>query len=117
MMNIQKYTFLRNNTYSILYFSFLIFVICFISNQHSYSQSPVNIDIDEFIDALIEKGDALVDENKYNEAIQYYDKALQIAPNDTETLFKKGDALYGLSSYTDAIQYFDKVLEIDPTLS
>ena len=48
------------------------------------------------MDALIEKGDALFDENKYDEAIEYYDRVLQVSPNDTETLFKKGEALFGL---------------------
>ena len=47
---------------------------------------------------------------------EYYDKVLQVAPNDTETLFKKGDALYAFNDYDEAIQYYDKVLEIDPNV-
>ena len=46
---------------------------------------------------------------------EYYDRVLQVAPNDTETLFKKGDALYVFNSYDEAIKNYDKVLEIDPT--
>ena len=113
-MNIQKYAFLKINIYSILSYSFFIFVIYFIFSQYSYSQTSANIDIDEFMDALIEKGDELVDENKYDVAIEYYDRVLQVAPNDTETLFKKGEALFGLGNYEDAIQYNDKILELDP---
>ena len=32
--------------------------------------------------------------DKYDEAIPYYDKALQIDPNDTDALNNKGDVLY-----------------------
>ena len=51
---------------------------------------------------------------KYDEAIQYYDKALQVDPNYTDALNNKGDALYDLDKYDEAIQIFDKALQIDP---
>ena len=49
-----------------------------------------------FCTALFSKGDALFDLGRYDEAIQNYDKALQIDPNDTYALNEKGDALYDL---------------------
>ena len=51
---------------------------------------------------------------RYDEAIQYFDKALQIDPNDTVALNNKGDALYQLGKYDEAIQNYDKALQIDP---
>ena len=49
-----------------------------------------------------------------DQAIQYYDKALQIEHNDTLALSNKGNALYDLGKYDEAIQYFDKALLIKP---
>jgi tetratricopeptide (TPR) repeat protein len=114
MMNIQKYAFLRNNTYSIISFSCLFFVICFLSNQHSYSQISDNSSIDIFIDTLVEKADQLIDEDRYDEAIQYYDKALKLNPNYVDVLNNKALVLSDLGRHEEAIQYLDKVLEIDP---
>ena len=45
---------------------------------------------------------------------RYFDKALQIDPNDTDALNSKGDALINLGKYDEAIQYFDKALQVDP---
>jgi tetratricopeptide (TPR) repeat protein len=50
----------------------------------------------------------------YTKAIENFDKALDIDPNNALALNKKGLALYNLSKYQEAITWFDKVLEIDP---
>jgi len=107
---------LRNKTvtYYLLLFSFFLFAVCLISDQYSYSQLSSNNNSDIFIDRLIEKADQLIYENKYEEAITYYDKVLEIDPKDIDALNNKGDALYDLDRYNEAIQYYDKVLEIDP---
>lgn len=47
-------------------------------------------------------------------AIQYYDKALSIDPNDKYAVYSKGNALSSLGNYTQAIQSFDKALAIGP---
>lgn len=47
-------------------------------------------------------------------AIQYYDKALAIQPNNAGALNSKATAIYHLGNYTGAIQYVDKALAIDP---
>ena len=60
------------------------------------------------------KGISLDNLGKYNEAIEYYDKALEIDPENAEALNNKGVALDDLGKYNEAIEYYDKVLEIDP---
>jgi tetratricopeptide (TPR) repeat protein len=63
---------------------------------------------------LYNKGSALNNLGKYKEAIEYYDKALEIDPKFALTLYNKGNALYHLGKYNEAIECYDKALEIDP---
>jgi tetratricopeptide (TPR) repeat protein len=53
-------------------------------------------------------------QGNYTQAIQYYDKALAIDPNDKLALNGKGNTLSGQGNYTQAIQYYDKALTLDP---
>ncbi len=66
------------------------------------------------ISTLVDKGNALVDLGMYLQAIQYYDKALDIDPSNKYTIYNKGNALERLGNHTQAIQYFDKAISIDP---
>src|SRR5688500_16391765 len=66
------------------------------------------------INTLLETSSTLYNQQKYDEAIQYLDKALQIEPNNTNALINKGGALSNLEKYDETIQNFDKVLDIDP---
>jgi len=61
------------------------------------------------------KGDALVKLGKYNESIQYFDKALAINPNYPVSLLDKGSALNKLGKYNESISYYNKVLAKEPT--
>jgi tetratricopeptide (TPR) repeat protein len=63
---------------------------------------------------LYDKGNALIEQGNYTQAIQSFDKALAIDPNDKYALEGKGYALHNLGNYTEAIQYYDKALAIDP---
>ena len=51
---------------------------------------------------------------KYQEAIEYYDKAIEIDANFIDAQISKGWALDGLGKYKEAIEYYDKALDIDP---
>jgi len=73
------------------------------------------------VSTLVNKGDAISDQGSYTQAIQYYDKALGIDPNNKDALNGKGNALSGQGdalhyqgNYMQAIQYYDKALAIDP---
>ena len=88
--------------------TFFLLLVCFISGQYSYS----TID-EENVNVLIEKANQLLVKKNYEQAIQYYDKALERDPNNIDTLYNKGSALFFLGKYEDAIQQYDKILEID----
>ena len=56
----------------------------------------------------------LIEKSKFLEANKYYDKALNLNPNDPVVLRNKGISLANLKQYKDAIEYYDKSLELDP---
>ncbi|MDQ6864896.1 MAG: tetratricopeptide repeat protein [Thermoproteota archaeon] len=68
-----------------------------------------------YAEALINKGNTLGKLGRYNEAIIFHDKALQINPNYAEAFYDRGVDLYNLGRYNESITYFDKALQIDPT--
>jgi tetratricopeptide (TPR) repeat protein len=47
-------------------------------------------------------------------ALEYYDRALAIDPNNVSALDGKGAALHSLGEYQDALEYYDRALAIDP---
>ncbi len=51
---------------------------------------------------------------RYDEAIRYYDKALEIDPEYVYAWNGKGCALDYLRRYDEAIRCYDKALEIGP---
>ena len=60
------------------------------------------------------EGTRLYNSRRYEEAIEEYDKALAIDPNDKVVHYNKGLSLYYLHRYKEAIEEFDKALAIDP---
>jgi tetratricopeptide (TPR) repeat protein/streptogramin lyase len=75
------------------------------SNTSFYSEGATS---------LIGKGVALDNQGKYQEAIEWYDKALRIDPNNVSALYGKGLALYNLGKSQEALEWYDKALRIDP---
>ena len=55
------------------------------------------------------------DTRRYKEAIECYDKAIEINPNLFKAWKKKGDAFCGLEKYDDGINCYDKALKISNT--
>ena len=60
--------------------------------------------------ALYNKGLALNQIRKYNDAITSFDKVLEINPNDTPSLNNKAIALAELGRHKEAIEVFDNLL-------
>jgi tetratricopeptide (TPR) repeat protein len=54
---------------------------------------------------------------KYEEAIQMYNKSLELEPRFFATYYKKWEALYGLWKYEEAIEMYDKALELESRYS
>ena len=61
------------------------------------------------------RGNTFYDRRRYEEAIERYDKAIEINPNLFEAWKKKGDAFCGLEKYDDGINCYDKALKISNT--
>jgi tetratricopeptide (TPR) repeat protein len=60
----------------------------------------------------VRQGDSLYDSKRYEEAIRYYDKALEANLNDANVLYKKGKALYRLGKFRDAVQSLEKAKQL-----
>jgi Flp pilus assembly protein TadD len=65
-------------------------------------------------DNWVDEGNTLYAHGKYDEAIQAYDKAIEINPQDADAWYYKGTALDMLRKYDEAIQAFDRAIEINP---
>jgi len=59
-------------------------------------------------------GAALITENRHEESIKYYDKILEINPEDQRALLNKGSVLLELDRFEEAIEQYNKILEINP---
>jgi tetratricopeptide (TPR) repeat protein len=51
---------------------------------------------------------------RYDEAIQCFNKAIEIEPDNADAWYNKGVALYKWKRNKEAIESFDKSLTIDP---
>ena len=66
------------------------------------------------IKELVEKGQSLMDEGKYNEALAFFEQALLLNQNSADLWNHKGVALRSLGRYEEAVECFNRSLEIDP---
>lgn len=63
-------------------------------------------------DALILKGDILLELEKEIEAVKAYDMASIVKPDDIIPIVLKGNTLYKIGKYNDALAAYDEALEI-----
>jgi tetratricopeptide (TPR) repeat protein len=61
-----------------------------------------------------EEGISLFNLGRYDEALEYFGKALALNPNDSVTLSNKGSTLVELKRYSEAIEFAAKSLALNP---
>ena len=66
------------------------------------------------IDTLFEESVNKIQFGEYEQALAYFDKILELDPENVKALMNKASVLVSLKKHSDAICYFDKVLEIEP---
>jgi len=76
-----------------------------------------NLSYSDDIEPLLDKGYALANEKKYAEALEQFDKVLEMTDHEIvqgKVFLEKGVIYSNMDEYETAIQYYDKVLEIEP---
>jgi len=69
------------------------------------------------IDAFCINGVISYNLGRHEEAIAYFDRALEIDPQDSQVWYKRGVIFGNQKKYTDALASYDKALEINPEYS
>ena len=67
-------------------------------------------DLNETYSVLV----SLLKEERFQEALPYLDKILEIDPNNMPILLNKGSVLIALDRSDESITYFDRLLKIEP---
>jgi tetratricopeptide (TPR) repeat protein len=67
------------------------------------------------VKALVDLGNLYYDNNKFQQAIDYYGKALDIQPNDVSVRTDRGSCFWSLGQADPAIAEFQKSLQLNPT--
>ncbi len=88
------------------------------SDTHKLSEDTINplTQINEqavSYDSLIKSGDEAYKQQKYNEAIDFYTKAVVFIPQDKVTMLKIANIYKLLGNNAKALSFYDKVLTID----
>jgi tetratricopeptide (TPR) repeat protein len=63
---------------------------------------------------IMKKGMSFLNDGKYEEALDCFEKILLTNPNNPDIWNKKGIALRSLGRYDEAIESFNRSLEINP---
>jgi cytochrome c-type biogenesis protein CcmH/NrfG len=64
--------------------------------------------------ANVDLGNFLFDNQRFDEAIGYYEKALEINPKNPDVLVDAGVCDFNMQRLAEAKNYFEKALEVDP---
>tara|TARA_B100001750_G_scaffold64695_1_gene51384 strand:- start:318 stop:545 length:228 start_codon:yes stop_codon:yes gene_type:complete len=68
----------------------------------------------EDINELVKTGKKQLEDGKYSDALDSFQKALSLNQNNPDLWNLKGITLRSLGRYNEAIECFNKSLEIDP---
>ncbi|EIJ64934.1 tetratricopeptide repeat protein [Candidatus Nitrosopumilus salaria BD31] len=66
------------------------------------------------IRSLVEKGQSLMDDGKFDDALGFFEQALLLNQDDPDLWNYKGVALRSLGRYEESMECFNKSLEIEP---
>jgi tetratricopeptide (TPR) repeat protein len=65
-------------------------------------------------DAWNEKGIALADMGKYDEAILAFNESIRLDPNRADSWYSKGVALYDMGKYDDSLKAYEEAIRLNP---
>ncbi len=66
------------------------------------------------IQDLVSKGQSLLKDGKFTDALGFFEQALLLNQDDPDLWNHKGIALRSIGRYEEAMECFNKSLEIDP---
>lgn len=66
------------------------------------------------VEDLVKKGQSLMNEMKFDDALGFFEQALLLNQNDPDLWNHKGVALRSLGRYEESMDCFNKSLEIEP---
>jgi Tfp pilus assembly protein PilF len=75
---------------------------------------PIDVQLDPLPESPVAQGDALYAEQKFDEALQEYQRVLAEHPDLTQLYDKIGLCYYRLNDYDNAVEYFKRMLEKEP---
>jgi antitoxin component YwqK of YwqJK toxin-antitoxin module len=73
---------------------------------------PTKIDLEIY--SLIKKGIKSFYKKDFEESVSYYNKAIELNPNNSDAYFYRGRAFFFNHSFEEAITNFDNVVELEP---
>ena len=68
--------------------------------------------IRKHVDARNNRGVVLYKQNKYAEAIGYFDEIIEMNPEYVKAWYNKGVVLGKIGNYLEAINHYDRTLEV-----
>ena len=95
----------------------LIVTFCLVVAVILYIEIKKSIDAVAETEAYESVGASFLKEGKYDKAIQCYEKAIELNPQDYEAYNDMGIAYMNSGSYEMAIESFEKTLSINPKLA
>ncbi|MFC2125052.1 tetratricopeptide repeat protein [Bacteroidota bacterium] len=67
-------------------------------------------------DRYFQKGNDALDERKLQQAMQFYDRVLEIDPDFSDAWNNKGIIFYSMSKFVDAVLCYDRAIQTNPDL-
>jgi len=69
------------------------------------------------IKGLLDRGQALLNSDQPDAAVEFIDQALALDPNHTEALVKKGTVLERMRKFPEAIECYDRAIAVDGAMT